>query len=686
MKTENFDEIIIKKPRNWNKVNKTQKSCIAFDTETLNGYMFLLSNNEHNYKTIKVNGLRIENNIIPNSFESTLEYLMQFDKTLNVFYNLSYDCDAINKHLPISCLKQLAHLGYTIYKGFYISGIPRKSIDIAYAYKIESIEKDSEGRYNIILSNGTEKNYKRKPYIYYDIDNKPYMLSKKIKFFDVWQFFKYEKSSSLDACSKKYLGAQKDDIEFYGYNKENLPLDNIIVAYCNKDCELTKRLTDIIINACNDIGLVFNTPYSCATISSDYFFTYEGLKNPIMFLYQYGKNINYKNLDIFRYAYYAYKGGRTEVCKRGYFEECYEYDVNSMYPFNMTKLYNIFSCTWVQVTNEQELLNLGLDNLAYAFLNCDIKMYDNYTNPLPFKHKGYYIYGYGDYKNYHISLPEYEMIKNLNLGKIKIKSGWVGIKTSDTKQDYVFKDIVERTYKKRNEFSKLDFRNALLKIILNSIYGRFIEVNINKELDDEIDLLNDNYTIMDTGIYKKMYLAGKYFCPIYACNITSLSRCYLYENIYANEPEQNFISSFTDSILSKEPLKNLKTGDNLGEWEFNKGELTIIGSGIYRLELDDSTKLRTRGIHIKESINEMFGFNSISLDDILLYGADQTKVKKLKESLIQNTPDEFNTFVKQHKTVNLNFDKKRNWNFNLDCIQDCYKECNSSMININELI
>ena len=101
--------------------------------------------------------------------------------------------------------------------------------------------------------------------------------------------------------------------------------------------------------------------------------------------------------------------------------------------------------------------------------------------------------------------------------------------------------------------------------------------------------------------------------------------------------------------------------------------------------MDTDTKLRTRGIHIKESINEMFGFNDISLDDILLYGVDQTKVKKLKESLIQNKPELFNTFNKEHKTINLNFDKKRTWDFSLNCLQDCYKECNSKTININEV-
>lgn len=687
MKTDNFNEIIFNKPKNWNKVITRQKDAYSLDTETLNGKAFLLGDSEKNYLTCNVENLRVENIDTPlDNFETMLNGLLSNKNTLNTFFNLSYDQDALLKHLSLENLKMFAQLGYTIFNGFYISGIPKKSIDLAKAILIDNIVFSND-RYNITLDNGTVKKYKKMPRIFYDLDKNMYMLEKKVKFFDVWQFFKYEKKSSLDACAQKYLGACKDDIEFFGYNKANLPLDNAIIAYCNKDSELTKRLTDIIINACNDIGLTFNTPYSCATISSDFFFINESLKNPYMFLWQYGNTVSNKNKSIFERSYYAYKGGRTEVCKRGYFEESHIYDVNSMYPTQMCTLYDIYSCNWVYIRNDKEFKEIDKSNIAYAFLNCDINLKDSYVNCLPFKHNGYYIYGHGIFNNYNISMPEYDMITNLNLGDINIKSGWIGIKTGDSKEYYPFKDVIEKTFNKRNTFPKTDFRNALLKIILNSIYGRFIEVNINKDLDSEIDLMNDNYVITDTDIYKKVFLAGKYFCPPYACNITSLSRCMLYEEIFKNEPEHNFIGSFTDSILSKEKLNGVPVSKKLGDWDYEHGELTIVGSGVYRLEIDNADdKLRTRGIHIKESLNDMFGYNGIGLDEILINGVNQTKVKKLKESLIQNTPNDFNTFVEQHKTVNLNFDKKRNWNFDLLSLQDVYREGDSKSKNINELV
>ena len=60
MKTDNFDDIIFNRPKNWVNNNKKQKKSVAFDTETLNGYSFLLSDSSKNFVTCNTKGLRIE--------------------------------------------------------------------------------------------------------------------------------------------------------------------------------------------------------------------------------------------------------------------------------------------------------------------------------------------------------------------------------------------------------------------------------------------------------------------------------------------------------------------------------------------------------------------------------------------------------------------------------------------------
>jgi len=688
IKTNNYDEIIFRKVKNYQHKAIHQKYPVAFDTETIKGKMFTICDSEGNENNINVDTLRIENQL-----EETLKPLGEIlenmyntgKKSLNVFFNLGYDFNAIIAHLPKSEREFFAQYGYTIYNDqWYISGIPGKSIDLAHAIKIKSI-KQEKGIFTIETETET-KETKRDYRVYRNLNNEQFIIDNKVKWFDLWQFFKYEiGSSSLDACSFKYLGAKKTDIEFFGYNKGNLPLDNLVVAYCLQDCDLTAKLCKIIIEACNDIGLIFNTPYSCATISADYFFVNQKLVNPNLFLYSGGK-FNYKSHDIFRYAFNAYKGGRTEVTKRGYYEDVYEYDVCSMYPTNMCKLYDIFSCNWMFISDNKELKSIDPDNIAYGFFNCDIELNNNYVNPLPFANKGYYIYGYGKYQDYYLSLPEIEQIERLNLGKVIIKNGWVGLKT--VKDAYPFKPIIETLYKKRKEYAKTDFRNSLIKIILNSIYGRFIEVNKNIDMEiDNINLDEDDFDIMNEDIIKKTYTAGKFFCSPYACYITALSRTKLFDQIYPNK--DSFIASFTDSIFSTKPLienSTFKIGGNLGDWENDKGELLIIGSGVYRMEYSTGkNKLRTRGFHIKENLGgaDTFGLNGFDLENLILEGVEQTKVMKLKESIIQDKQDDFNTFISSYKELAKNFDKKRLWNIRLNSLQDCYKSCDSQQVNIN---
>lgn len=614
--------------------------------------------------------------------------LKDYQKTVNLFYNLEYDINALIKHLPKEELKHFADYNYCVYDGVYFGGIPRKSLDLARTTPIKEYIKKAEKEHVYIYMDDTEKTFKRAKRLYLDVDGNKYTIGLKNQFFDLWQFFKYEKFSSLDAVSLKYLKEGKLDIDSMGYDKSCLPLDSKIIEYCIVDCERTRDLGFTVIKACNDVGIFFNKPYSCAALSSAYIYDYSEVRNPIYFLYNGGYGINKKNEDIFRIAYNSYKGGRSEVCKRGYFEHVYEYDVNSMYPTKMCDLYDCFKCDWFKLDNLKVIDNFGYENIAYGFINIDIELKKQHVMPLPVKHKGYYVYGYGVFKNYTITLEEYRMMQELDLIiNVKLNYGYLGVKTDSN--IYPYNDLVRTVYKERKKYGSDEFINPLFKIILNSSYGKLIEVNVNKTENELIDLEDINsYTMDDINElpYIKDFIGGKYFNPIYASYITANARCMLYRGI---EPIQDsFIASFTDSIISTEPLKNIKTGKELGEWEYNTGEITIIGSGVYQF-VNDSIKTRTRGYHIKESINDNLGNEYLfDFESFLMSGLNQTKVKKLKESIIQDDMGEFNNFITKHKKVNLNFDKKRIWNspmIKTSCYSNIHKVYESNPYNINKL-
>jgi hypothetical protein len=153
----------------------------------------------------------------------------------------------------------------------------------------------------------------------------------------------------------------------------------------------------------------------------------------------------------------------------------------------------------------------------------------------------------------------------------------------------------------------------------------------------------------------------------------------LYKTLYPHR--ENLIGTFTDSILSEKKLSLPTSKKDLGLWEVMSGELTMIGCGVYRLIGTTESKTRARGLHIKESLNDnLYGFN---FDDILIHGYKQTKVMKLKECVIQEKLDDFNTFQDVPKLINLNFDTKRKWDYNFDRIQDVYGGvCDSKIISV----
>src|SRR6056297_2478971 len=101
MKCNNFDWIEFKRSKNYNKNSTIQKEPIAFDTETNNGIPFLLADSTGKYTTDK---------------QSIIEHLLSKDykKTLNLFYNLGHDKNAILKLLPYKALEFFSTYDYCI--------------------------------------------------------------------------------------------------------------------------------------------------------------------------------------------------------------------------------------------------------------------------------------------------------------------------------------------------------------------------------------------------------------------------------------------------------------------------------------------------------------------------------------------------------------------------------------------
>jgi hypothetical protein len=277
MKTRNYDSIVWVPQYRSKKKNIVPREIVAFDTETIDGKAWLIADSDGKYIEVKC-------------FDDIIKFLARdkLRKTLNFFWNIQYDFQALIKYLDKEKMQLLHLLGKCANNGIKIKYIFKKYF---------SIRK------------GTRT----------------------VAFFDLWQFYKM----SLSHASKTFLHDDKRDID---RNRLNDPVfvernKTDIIDYCIKDAKLTKSLAELLYDKLAKINIYPTHPYSQASVS-------------VQYIQLYSRMPPFKNMPYQRYAYLSYSGGRFELFRRGYFDEGYVYDINSAYPFEIYNLIDITEGRW----------------------------------------------------------------------------------------------------------------------------------------------------------------------------------------------------------------------------------------------------------------------------------------------------------------------------------------------------
>lgn len=617
MKCRDISKIDITKSRvkPSNKYNRV-KNLIGLDTETEKGECFLLGYYSRNKKEI-----------LPSTNpDIILEHLNKriFKESFNFFYNLTYDFQAIIKTLPYKNIKELSKRDKTVYKDYYIKWIPNKMFAITKTDKI-----------------------------YYS------------KFYDLMQFFNY---MSLNKASDKFIKLKKISLEENKIDIKNLSYERyknepkyrqILNSYLRQDCKLTYLLAKILYN--------MTLPY----IKPKYFYSQASFGQQY-FLENIDRRMNLPSKKILKFALESYQGGRFEVFKKGFFDKGNIYDIKSAYPYWNIQVPDVSKGKWKNNKNYD-----GESLISLFKVNTDI--HDIHISPMKYQlQNNLLIYPTGKFKDVYINKKEYELIDNLGF-KIKIKKAWHFF-DKEPEYPYTFlKDFYELKEKyKRGDKSDLSW---IPKIIMTSFYGKAIQTSELLYYTKMLEQGNDK-NLLDVFLFKgqkiyeyKKYKAGILFNPIVANEITANTRIQLYEAVKKNM--NKIIGIQTDSVITDKKI-NLNFGDKLGEWEKEKidKDIVILGSGVYQV-LGDNTKIKMRGFK-----------KSLDLYDILRNNPYNTKYEfnlnrnyKLKKTFkmkIYNDEiitdkkrkDLFNLILKESKTLNINFDKKRYWHRDFEDFKD----------------
>jgi len=434
-----------------------------------------------------------------------------------------------------------------------------------------------------------------------------------VAFYDIAQFY----GTSLEKAAEYYLGKHKREMPTKTFTEQYIrehwfELGN----YCLQDALLTKELADYFIDMLiKDFNIYPQKLYSTGYIAGLHFArTCDFIHVNRYFRY---------HKELLEYAYLSYAGGKFETYQRG-FGKFYQYDINSAYPFEISLLQDIRLARVIKTSEYQK-------DATYGFIKCSLVLTNDYS-PIPIKVDNVNRYPIGSFTKI-ITKTEYDfLIKRGDTVDI-LEAWWLFCR-----EEYPYRIEVERLFELKKKFKAHDkLRYMLVKILLNSFYGKFIQVTEKWKQD------------------KIVYEAGWLFNPIYASVITANTRVKVCQA--CDKYDKYTVAVHTDSIITSIDLSNngLSMSDNLGDWNCeNSGSGVIVGSGVYQI----GEKVHFRGYH---GLNDLIGIVKSNRNKVNIE-VNQRLVLSWRLVVFRNAnPDSINRFTKTVKTLNLNFDRKRDW-------------------------
>lgn len=426
-----------------------------------------------------------------------------------------------------------------------------------------------------------------------------------IEIYDVAGFY----MMSLEKASRKYLGEGKNKLATKKFTDDFISKHyKKIVKYCIRDAVLTQRLATLLIEKFEQFGVYPQHLYSTAYVSWQYFKNNCDIPN-IKHIYDYTPML-------LQYAMDSYNGGKFEVTEKGT-GRFYEYDIISAYPYEISRLVDISDISIMKGKHYEK-------EAEYGFIDCRLNIPVNVYSPVAVKRNNVNIYPVGNFRKV-ITKNEYDYLIKQGCDIDIIDAYWI----IPHNRIYPFKDEINRLIKIKERYKrrglKLDY--AIIKIFLNSLYGKFVQLIPR----------GDKYT------------AGLNWNIIYGSVITANCRIRISE---LQQKYSSVIAVHTDSVISKKKLPFTDKG-KLGDLIFEiAGNGVILGSGIYQI----SKKTKFRGFDTK-----------VSLLKTIQRGEDELEVSKerpysWREVIFHGwSKDLINQFVDIPKNVNINFDKKRIW-------------------------
>lgn len=309
-------------------------------------------------------------------------------------------------------------------------------------------------------------------------------------------------------------------------------------------------------------------------------------------------------LDLFITQSYA--GGRVECFRPGIYAHVNVYDINSLYPYCMTKA-QIPDCLPVQ-SNKHTKGEIGFYKIKFNQTNRNLPpvlWHKTKMRGLEFIYEG------------EGTFCTIEIDKAIEVGtEIEIIEGYYYPRTKP-----IFKDYVTSLYDLRlqNKGTPLDY---ICKILLNSLYGKFAQKEESTHLEiirsgkELMERLENGEKIIPYDEERCLFSVGEereiaHRLIHVASIITSMARCELYS--YLQQHKDDIIYCDTDSIHITGELDNDFIGNKLGQMKLEE-----TGPGVYlgRKQYGISKKIKFKGVTVKDKLSSEDFVNILTMEHL----------------------------------------------------------------------
>ena len=452
----------------------------------------------------------------------------------------------------------------------------------------------------------------------YGKDKRGKAVNKKIVFQDLGNYFK----STLEKIGSN-LGIKKGKFD-HNKAKNFVTIENNIInvdeehddfkdclEYCRQDVKILKEAFLSLNKFCleNQLG---NIGYTASGMSMNAWRT--------RFLPK--KVFAHSVEDVREMERKGYFGGRVIIQKEGEYEgKFYKIDVNSMYPSIMKN--NVFPKelkAYVKrpmgknIEEELAYINERVEKGKLVIIDCELETNEPFLPLKINKNGGFYPVG-----NFRTVITNMELEELQKVGRIKKIFKYAIYQGGD-----MFTDFIDFFYNKRLEYKSVnnDIYQQCCKLIMNSLYGKFAQYQIDSEIIGEVDdgtlikmekiychetKQNHSYLTIGGVTTGKVEKVDKRKSTMTAVSlfVTSYARLFIWKTIKKIGIE-NIYYGDTDSLIINEigfnKIKEELDNNKLGYWglEDTAEKLKIISPKVYWF----GNKLKHKGLS-KENIKQL---------------------------------------------------------------------------------